>query len=383
MKLILQVLSIFFLNLAFSPVNTETIYYKCIYETEDWCTFYNITISRPRFQFKLTADNPKNVTKVRFTDSIIHTWTNHTCDAFPNLTSLEVDQVYLRNIAFGALDSCENLKIISFWTNQLTRFDKNNFRYNFNLREINVQSNKIYYFHPETFNHLLKLEVLSLNENLLKVFPLEKMNRLEHLRTLYIDTNCLEDLDDDLIVEKFPALKTIYMDDNNFECDRLQDILRTFANKNISAKVWSAQHKKTRKIKPQLIQNIECYDDGKLKQLMGEIDYQVHHMAYLFSLTFELIHELQRKNQSTYSAVDQKIIGSFQQKMEDMKRKLVVLSESNNRFDAKFSILAALFFLSTGFVAFGTVFIGYNIFKRKKITGSHSMLILNNDINTN
>lgn len=364
--------------------SVEIPVYTCVKE-DDWCTFQNLTITRPRTEFKLTTENIENVTKIRFKDSSIHTWTSHVCEAFPNLNNLEVDLVYLRDIAPGALDNCTNLEVVSFWTNQLTRFDRDNFRYNYKLREINVQSNKIFYIHPETFNHLTNLEVLSINENSLKIFPLDKISRLEKLRTLYLDTNNLEDLDEDLMIEKFPALTTVYMDDNNFECDRLREILSAFAKKNISAKVWSAQHKKIRKIKPIVISGIECYDDAKMRQLMKDEDYKFDDMQFLISVTFEMINELDRKGTSefpspnTNNGIDRKIISGFERSLAELKRKTTQLSEANDRAATKLTICTTLFFLSVIFSSVCAFVIGREYLNRKRVTSSHSMLILSND----
>lgn len=356
--------------------------YKCDIDG-DWCTFHNLTIPRPRTQFKLTADNVENVTKIRFKDSSIHTWTSHVCETFPKLYNLEVDLVYLRDIAAGALDNCTNLEIISFWTNQLSRFDRDNFRYNYKLREINVQSNRIFYIHPETFNHLANLEVLSINENSLKDFPMEKINRLEKLRTIYLDTNELEDLDEDLMIEKFPSLATVYMDDNNFECDRLREILSAFAKKNISAKVWSAEHKKPRKIKASVIQGIECYEDAKMKLLAKDTDYQLSHLTFYISVILEAINELDWNRTSgnfpPSNGISMNIIHGFERSLADLKRKTAQLSDDNKSFTAKLTICMMGFFLSVIFSAFCAFVIGRDYFLRKKVTSSHSMLILSND----
>lgn len=384
-KICLSVCLVFFGSR--SSTAEEIPIYNCVYE-DDWCTFHNLTISRPETVFKLTADNVQNITKLRFNNSSIHTWTSHVCETFPNLVSLEIDQVYLREIAVGALDNCSNLEVISFWTNQLTRFDRDNFRYTYKLKEINVQSNKIYYIHPETFNHLANLEVLSLNENLLKKFPVDKMNRLEKLRLIYLDTNDLEDLDDELLVEKFPGLSTVYMDDNNFDCDRLKEILNTFAAKNISAKVWSAQHKKTRVIKPTTIQGIECYNDQSMRLLMKDSNYQINHLQYLIAKLLEMIYDLKRNGtgsagtgagSSTGNAVDRKIIGGLERSLADLKRKTVMLTEANERSSVKLTMCMAMFLLSVVFAAFCAFVIAREKFLRKKVSSSHSMLVFANE----
>lgn len=227
-----------------------------------WCNFHNVSILDRNQKVKLTSDSdPSDITKVQFINSTINIFTGHICKSFPYLTALKVEKSQLREIAPESFRHCYELKLVSFWMNNLTRLDRHSLQHNQKLQGISFQSNQIVFVHREAFNHLYDLQWLNLNDNHLMKFEIDGMVLLNKLRTIDLSRNYLRDLLAERLVDNLPALKALSIDDNDFKCQRLQLILDYLKSKDVTISTWVRAKKKSRKIEALTIDGIECYED--------------------------------------------------------------------------------------------------------------------------
>lgn len=273
---------------------------KCTVNDESWCVFSSVNTTKDKLLFNPSADHPNLVKKVKFMQSKIHTLTNEICNAFPDLKELEMDQVSLEKIGVAALHNCTKLTDVSFWTNELADIPDYIFKNNVYLETLTFQHNNLKQFNPLIFSNLTRLKTIAINENYLTEFPVYKMPRISSLVTLWIHHNDLTDLDDQEIVYKFPNLKTIYMEDNPFNCDRLKIILAAFQRKKITVNRWH-DSPRDRNYTLTTVDTVDCLSEeerekllskdreGSLKKQLGEM---VEEMEKVKSLKDELTDSL-------------------------------------------------------------------------------------------
>lgn len=242
---------------------------KCTTDDEFWCVFSSVNTTKEKLMFNPTADKPYLVKKVKFTKSTIHTLTNEICNAFPNLKELELDQVSLEKIGVAALYNCTKLTDVSFWTNALVDLPDDIFKNNLLIETLTFQHNNMKQINPIILSNLTKLKTIAINENYLTEFPVYKMPLVSSLVTIWIHHNDLMDLDEQEIIYKFPNLKTIYMEDNPFNCDRLKVILAAFQRKNITVDRWH-DSPRDRKYTLTTVDNVDCLSDEEREKYLSK-----------------------------------------------------------------------------------------------------------------
>lgn len=226
------------ISLVIIVLSNKSFTTKCIINYESWCVFTSVNTTADRPLFQPTADYPNYIKKVKFVNSTLNTLTNEICNTFLNLKEIEVDQAHLQKIADGALHNCTKLTDVSFWTNELTDLPPDIFKNNALLETMTFQHNYLKKIDPSIFTNLTRLKTMAINENYLKEFPLYKMPRIPVLVTIWIHHNDLNDLDEQELIYKFPNLKTIYMEDNPFNCNRLKVILAALQRNQINVDRW-------------------------------------------------------------------------------------------------------------------------------------------------
>lgn len=173
------------------------------------CTFENISISGPTYDWQPSSDNPSSVEEIYFFFSRIPVLTRTICETFPNTKYLYMTQQEVEWIDFGAFEKCQQLEVLCLDLNHLTTFPHN------------------------AFHHNLRLENLFVSRNKFKEFSAEIFVNGTHL--IYIDasSNELTDLHPYTFIDRLPHLQYFSIYDNKFQEQREEEIQRIFKEHGI------------------------------------------------------------------------------------------------------------------------------------------------------
>lgn len=157
--------------------------------------------------------------------------TSQFCDRNRNLaTDFHFPFQSIEMIVSGALYSCENLKEIAIYENELTTLDSDLFKYNLKVESLDMSCNKITVIPSDLFSPLENLKFLDLNDNPLKTMPPVfdvGLNRLEWLGIANIEIFA-EDIDVEKIKDELPSLNRLNIGCNNIDCTSLNKFDRNF-----------------------------------------------------------------------------------------------------------------------------------------------------------
>lgn len=210
---------------------SKTTAFQCDTSSNVTCILNGINTNETNTFVNLTPDD--EVTTIQFEETRIHTFTKDICEAFPKLENLFARQLSLKIVASDALNSCMNLKSISFNHNLLETLDARLFEKTVKLNFVSFAFNRLRKIEGKLFEPLVNLHTLSLNSNYLRELPLDDFPKLQDLDRLNIDFNNIRRLDEWLLVSKFPNLKAIDFRRNLFDCDRLKAIINLMDSKQI------------------------------------------------------------------------------------------------------------------------------------------------------
>lgn len=170
--------------------------YKCEMKSVFRCHFHNLMLTRDDYKIEPVADNPSAVKVIKLFGIVPVLSSSEICEAFPNLEFFFAQRLSMEEIKEGAFQGCKNVCYLSLHNNNLMQLDGNVFKGLSNLKELRLYS-----------NHLFDLGV----ENL-----------LQHT----------------------PILSKIGLNDNNFKCSRITEILNLLKAKNIEAVEGTAELRK-------------------------------------------------------------------------------------------------------------------------------------------
>lgn len=150
-------------------------------------------------------------------------------DAFqkcPHLKEIDLGLNYLSSLPSGIFDWNERLELVYLHTNKFTTIDEKVFKYNKNLVMVRLYNNNLHCLPSNLFENTPKLNFLDLGKNQLRLlsFLEEGMSVLESVSKVYLDHNKLSDVDEQKVIKTFPDLETIWLEGNNFWCNRRQTI---------------------------------------------------------------------------------------------------------------------------------------------------------------
>lgn len=238
-----------------SPNPRSEVDYKHIPNLEYICRSKDsITLNEthPYFRFEHYINavdrNPQNKTvpSIQFHDCSMHTFTNDTCDTFPNITRLVAERLNLRVILPTALKNCSELEVLSFFRNNLTVVSEGTFSNLSKLLYINLRRNQIVTLEANLFNYMnencfpsktINLRSLILRENKLKQFSPEAIGNKKDLEFIDLSENYLEDVDVEQILKSYPILSFFgFCKDPPMDEERYIKIKEEFENKNITVR---------------------------------------------------------------------------------------------------------------------------------------------------
>lgn len=229
----------------------------CKVTSKGKCTFNTILTNESHPYFKPVADHPENVIEISLS-SKMEILTNEICMTFSNLKVLNAKFLQMREITDNALNKCKNLSSAWLNRNNLTELPDELFKYNTELKFLYLYDNLLIRFNPKMFLNTKKLMKIDLGENYISYFPINKFPQLNELQELHINRNKLIDLDEKEMMKKFPKLKTVFMEDNPFQCTRLAFIVEKFSKSGIATKAEYSVVRQNKGLNLTNIGNLHC-----------------------------------------------------------------------------------------------------------------------------
>lgn len=212
--------------------------FKCTIPLISACVFKNIHLNKTHPHFQAIGDRPNDqIINIDFggdNGARIKVFTNDVCDAFPNLATIWANTLGIEEIQSNAFASCKNLKKLYFQENNLTEFDSDLLKGNQKLEELNFRENNLKAFDMTVLNNTPNLEILDLHRNLLTEFDVKSSPILQSMVAVFIEGNSISDIDEHIIIEKYPNLKKIFLMPNKFSESRLNELEEFFHSKSIT-----------------------------------------------------------------------------------------------------------------------------------------------------
>lgn len=209
---------------------------------------------------------PNNIKEFEFLQpSFVPVLTSYVCDTLRNLRFLKAKNVSIEEIHYDTFKNCSELAEIDLRWNPIKKLPEETF---FGLRHLF----SLYLSHtvlPEIsgnlFRDLKSMEYLELHSSSIVSLPPKVFEGMGELGYVSISSNELMDFDVEEAIKSLTNLYLIYLGDNNFRCDRLEEILAVFANRNVSVKSGVAKER-IRYYEVQNINGIHCLSNDQWNQ---------------------------------------------------------------------------------------------------------------------
>lgn len=198
-----------------------------------YCYLTGIKVSKENPEFTITHDSEHLIEAVQIENSALPVLTNVVCDQFPDIFTLNLKISGVENIALDALKSCKALKGFQSWDNPIKSLDENLFQHSLKLRHLAITNSSLTELPKDIFENLKELTHLFLPNNHLSYDNPKAFKGLENLEELQLHSNELLDLDPHAFLMYLPKLKKISLNDNDFFCGRLVQIIDEFKRKGI------------------------------------------------------------------------------------------------------------------------------------------------------
>lgn len=234
--------------------------YECTMNTEMFCALNNIQLSKESSDFQPVAKDPLAVKEVLLNRTTLPVLTNTICKTFPNLEAIWAINNGIEELSDDAFVHCPKLQVLSLHGNHLTSLHADTFKNNHNLEHLYISKNHLTVLPDNLFANLTKLTQLDMDHNHLTEFDAGRLLRnMGNLQYFEIFSNHLLDLNVTTIIQLSPRLKEIWIGDNDFQCDRLEEMLRVLTAAGIRASTFVMTiEKRKRTYKPDLFNGTEC-----------------------------------------------------------------------------------------------------------------------------
>lgn len=237
-----------------------------MYETNRKCAINGLTLTTRNYTFIPVAPNPNFVTKFELLKSIVPVLTANICTTFTKLRHFTAIEQYIEIVEDYAFNNCTDVIDINLEKNNIHKLGTGIFSNTKKLQRVHILGGSLSNVDIDLFNNLGELTQLLFSANGLKELPIASIKNLKKLELLYLYSNDLTDLDADGLVANLPSLKSIYINDNNFHCDRLIEIIEIFQAKKIKVPDHTYEkHLKKRDYIPRKISNIICLSQAQLE----------------------------------------------------------------------------------------------------------------------
>lgn len=207
-------------------------------KTSGICAFDDIRLTKTLVKYRPTVKNVKEVHLggvFGVIGSRMDIFTSDICNAFPKVKKINADHLAISVLEDNSFENCHELEHLKMSYNRLTQLNNTNlFKNNLKLKIVHFYANRLTVINPDTFNHLTMLEDLSFGINNIYNFPIEDFSTNTHLKNLYVDQNDFNDINETIILKKFPKLTYIHICPNkDIKDERMVKILSFFKEKGI------------------------------------------------------------------------------------------------------------------------------------------------------
>lgn len=187
--------------------------------------------------------------------------TNQFCAENENITIYYANRKGVEEVNVDAFSNCEKLREIFLQENSIKSLDAETFSGNTEIEAIYLDHNKLSTVEEGLFDNLTSLKRLTLASNHLSDFPSGLVHNLGRLEELYLHNNALNDLDETQLLQYLPNLREISLRNNNFNCERLEIILKNLRERNVTLNLLPRNFGE--KLKPISTRHgVECVENG-------------------------------------------------------------------------------------------------------------------------
>lgn len=227
---ILQTLSISFTELtALPPINFTMIPYLDVGDNAQ----LNGTLSDFRHTQKLIVRNTSSISCIITPNLILFDASRNRIDSVI-VEASDSYEILALDLSHNALKSMSNLTVLSSLIgldlshNFITDIDVSSFSAMPKLSILLLANSGLFHIDYGLFSNLARLQWLDISENRLTEIDLNMFRLNSAISKLLINKNQLTTLAHDRLNDILPSLKEIDVNDNNFDCSNLTDIIQTF-----------------------------------------------------------------------------------------------------------------------------------------------------------
>ncbi|KAJ6633048.1 Reticulon-4 receptor-like 2, partial [Pseudolycoriella hygida] len=308
------------------------------------CTITGVHLSMKNFTLTPIASNPNLIQSLEITKSTIPVITTELCTALPKIKSFFAIQQGIQIIKDYAFNNCTEITLISMPFNSIHTLGTGIFDKTKKLQEINIHGGALEQIDVNLLNNLGELTELVISANRLRELPVAAVKNLKKLKILYLYSNELTDLDAESLVKQLPSLKGVYINDNNLQCDRLNDIIATFKAKNILiVEHTHAIYLKKRDYIPHKIQDIICLTHVELESEKMKRGLNLSLAELKDTPIGDAVIRLKDIVSSGFADADGNIVTLFNMlngTTNDLNRRLIVLNQTLNESSKKMHEMA-------------------------------------------
>lgn len=267
---VLEFVSLILIFVIFINRSSASKVFECAEQSSKWSLTYakecalstTVTKGNPHFTIETTF-NKDSITTFKFVDpSFVPVLTNDVCETFPNLLWFYANSVSIEEIHADAFKKCSKLDELHLENNPIKKLPEHTFAGLSELKELRLSNAILPEISEELFWDLKSLEMLDLSWSKIELIPAKAFEEMGELQILRLHSNELMDLEVEKMLQSLEKLQRFYLTDNNFRCDRLEEILMVFAQKHVKSDMFrSYERSRTRSYKVNDINGIHCLDE--------------------------------------------------------------------------------------------------------------------------
>lgn len=195
------------------------------YDVGNSCLIENVTLHTRNYKFVPDPSHPSNSEYFVIDLSTVTVLTSDICTTFPEIIVFVARWQGIQIIENYAFTNCTRITDMDLNGNNIHTIGKEIFPTPSKLTLLYMDGSRI---NVDLLSKLHEMMILSIGENGLKELPLEAIKNMKYLRQLSVESNELFDLDAEGFIQNFPDLERISINDNNFPCNRLTEIVDAF-----------------------------------------------------------------------------------------------------------------------------------------------------------
>lgn len=266
-KLKLTNLLILLMILKVKLFNCDISQVSCVMNRSNTkCSIFNLTVTSKNYTFVPVAPDSRVVINFEMVKSIVSVLTSNICTTFTKLYSFTAINQHIEIVEDYAFNNCTEIIYINLERNSIHQLGTGCFSNTKKLQRLRILGGSLPHIDIDLFSNLGELKQLLFGDIGLKEVSMEAVKNLKKLESLYLYSNDLADLDAAGLVENLVSLKSVYINDNNFHCDRLIEIIDIFEARKIEITDYSFwTHLKKRDYIPRKVRNIICLSQAQLE----------------------------------------------------------------------------------------------------------------------